>query len=330
MDKIDRGGMYKIYDQWPKIAGEALQSGHANSQYAGIDHIVFTGMGGSGAIGDLFSAILSKTDLHVSLVKGYHLPKTVDKNTLVVATSVSGNTVETLSVLADAAKTDCKIIAFSSGGKMAQYCTKNKIPYESVAKSHSPRASFVKYVYHILGSLDDTIPIKRNDIADSILALQKTSKRIGSFNLSHTNPSLELARWIGGTPVIYYPWGLQASAIRFKNSLQENAKIHAMAEDIVEACHNGIVSWETKSAMQPILIEGKDDYAKTKKRWKIVHQYFEQNGIDYKIVRSVSGGILSKLMCLVYTLDYASIYYAILHGTDPSPVRSIDYIKSKM
>ena len=65
-------------------------------------------MGGSGAIGDLFSAILSKTDIHVSLVKGYLLPKTVDKNTLVIVTSVSGNTDETLTVLESTKKINCK------------------------------------------------------------------------------------------------------------------------------------------------------------------------------------------------------------------------------
>jgi len=57
---------------------------------------------------------------------------------------------------------------------------------------------------------------------------------------------------------------LIATAIRFKNSLQENAKIHAMAEDIIEACHNGIVSWEKSSDIKPVLIQGQDDYIKTK------------------------------------------------------------------
>lgn len=330
INKIDKGGIYKIYDVWPKIAREELQAAHTSIEYTGIDHIVFSGMGGSGAIGDLFSAILSKTDIHVSLTKGYHIPKTVDKNTLVVVTSVSGNTVETLSALVDAAKTDCKIIAFSSGGKMEQYCKKNNIQYERIEKIHSPRASFIKYVYHILGSLDNTIPIKKSDVTNSISAMKNISQQINSQNLSPTNPSLDLARWIRGTPVIYYPWGLQASAIRFKNSLQENAKLHAMAEDIVEACHNGIVSWERKSKMQPILIEGKNDYAKTRERWKIIHKYFEQNGIEYRIIRSVSGSILAKLTCLIYVLDYASIYNAILHNIDPSPVKSIDYVKARV
>tara|TARA_B110000438_G_scaffold75220_1_gene75349 strand:+ start:974 stop:1372 length:399 start_codon:yes stop_codon:yes gene_type:complete len=122
MDKIDSQGMYKIYDNWPEIARESSKSNLESIDFKNIDHIVFAGMGGSGAIGDLFSSVLSKTNIHVSVVKGYLLPKTVDKNTLVVTTSVSGNTIETLTVLESAKDLDCNIIAFSSGGKMEEFC----------------------------------------------------------------------------------------------------------------------------------------------------------------------------------------------------------------
>ena len=104
IEKYDIQKMYKVYDNWPEIARESFESNHEPIDFHDIDHIVFAGMGGSGAIGDLFSSILSKSDIHVSLVKGYLLPKTVDKNTLVVATSVSGNTSETLTVLDSAKK----------------------------------------------------------------------------------------------------------------------------------------------------------------------------------------------------------------------------------
>ena len=79
-----------------------------------------------------------------------------------------------------------------------------------------------------------------------------------------------MANWIDGIPAIYYPWGLQSIAIRFKNSLQENAKTHAIVEDVIESGHNGIVSWEKPSDMVPVMIEGTDDHTKTKERWEIL------------------------------------------------------------
>ena len=160
--------------------------------------------------------------------------------------------------------------------------------------------------------------------------LELLSKEISSENLSDKNLSLNLANWITGTPVIYYPWGLNTAAIRFKNSLQENAKTHAIIEDIIESGHNGIVSWERPSDMVPIMIEGKDDHIKTKERWTILRQYFEENNITYKEISSLDGGILSKIMSLIYLLDYATIYYAARLGIDPSPIKSIDFIKERL
>lgn len=325
----DKNGMHKVYDIWPEIAKEYYEKNLDKISFKGLEHIIFVGMGGSGAIGDTLLSIMSKTKIHLCVVKGYHLPKTADSRTLVVATSASGNTLETLTVLRSAKKAECKIIAFSSGGKMENYCKKNKIEHRNIPILNSPRASFPAYLYSILNVLDGVVPIKRTDVEESINLLKKTSQQINSSNMNG-NPSLELARWISGIPIIYYPMGLQAAAVRFKNSLQENAKIHAIAEDIIEACHNGIVSWERLSNVQPILVQGKDDYYKTKELWKIVKEYFDKNKIEYRELHSINGSILSKIVNLVYLLDYASIYHALNSKIDPTPVKSIEYVKNRL
>jgi len=286
--------MYAIYDRWPEIAKNSFQSDIEECKFSDINHIVFAGMGGSGTIGSVFSSILSKTNIHVSVVKGYLLPKTVDKNTLVITTSISGNTVETLSILDSAKKLDCEILACSSGGKMEEYCQKNKIEHRKIPLIHSPRASFTSFLYSMLKILNPIIPISSEDVNESIIELGKLKKKISSDNLSNDNPAIELAENISGIPLIYYPVGLQAVAIRFKNSLQENSKIHAIAEDILEASHNGIVAWERESNVKPILIEGQDDHIKTKERWKILKEYFKLNKIQFKEVYSIHGNILSK------------------------------------
>ena len=329
IEKYDVQKMYKIYDKWPKIARESFESIQEPIDFDCIDHIVFAGMGGSGAVGDIFSSILSKTKIHVNVVKGYLLPTTVDSNTLVITVSVSGNTVETLTILDSAYKRKSKIIAFSSGGKMLEYCTKNKIEHRLIPEYHSPRASFTSYLYTMLKVLYSVLKIKKQDILESIIELENLNKKISSSNLTKDNPSLNLAEWIMGIPMIYYPFGLQSVAIRFKNSLQENAKTHAITEDVVEACHNGIVSWEGKSNVKPILLQGVDDYIKTKERWKILKEYFKENNIDFHEVFSNKGSILTKIINLIYFFDYTSVYLAILTKIDPSPVRSIDYIKKR-
>ena len=331
LKKIDSRKMYQIYDNCFENAKESFEQEFPIPDFKNIDHVVFAGMGGSGTIGDIVSSILSKNDIHVTVVKGYLLPKTVDKNTLVVTTSISGNTRETLTVLNDSLKTNAKIIAMSSGGEMEKFSTKHsEIKYFKIKQIHSPRASLFGFLYSTLNILQGLIPIKKDDVQESLFELKKIQNKISSTNLANENSALELATWINNIPIIYYPAGLQSAAIRFKNSLQENAKTHVITEDIIEACHNGIVAWEEKNNIQPILIQGKDDYQKTKERWAILKEFFKEKNIDYKEVFSNEGSILSKIVCLIYYLDYVSIYRAVLSKIDPSPVTSIDFVKKKL
>ena len=330
MENIDKKEMHKVYDKWSEIAKNTYEENWKSLEYENIDHIVFAGMGGSGSIGDIFSAILSQTKLHVTIVKGYTLPKTVDKNSLVVITSVSGNTAEALSILDQAKSSDCNLIAISSGGKIEQICNENKIEYRKIKEYNSPRASLVSFIFSMLKILKFIIPIKEEDIIESLENLKQLQNKISSNNLTDSNKALSLAKEISGIPLIYYPWGLQAAGIRFKNSLQENAKMHAMVEDVVEASHNGIVAWENESQVFPILLQGDKDNIKTKERWKILKIYFDNSKIEYKEIFSIKGNILAKLIHLIYLLDYTSIYKAVISKIDPTPVKSIDFIKSKL
>ena len=322
--------MYRIYDKWPQIAKEHYEQNFSGIDVGKISHIVFAGMGGSGAISDIFSSILSKTNIHVDVVKGYLLPKTTDSNSLVVTTSVSGDTEETLNVLNSANELDCKIIAFSDGGNVQKFCNKNNLEHRNISTIHSPRASFPAFLFSIIKVLEDFLPIDKNDIQNSLFQLDKTRKNISSNNLTKENSAIVLAEAIGEIPLIYYPWGLQSSAIRFKNSLQENAKMHAITEDIIEACHNGIVSWEKSSRVKPTLIQGKDDYYKTKERWSIMKEFFEEKNIPYNEIKSVEGSILSKIINLIYLCDYSTIYKAALLEIDPTPVEPINFVKKKL
>lgn len=328
--EIDISNMYNVYDQWPKIAKESFNSDLEQVEYKNLDNIVFAGMGGSGSIGDVFSSILSKTNIPTTTIRGYLLPNTVNKNSLIVITSVSGNTAEVINILQYAHKQNFRMICFSSGGKIEEYCKKNEITHKHIEKIHSPRASFTKFLYSITKILQPNIPIRDEDIFESINELEKLGKIINSSNINNQNPALSIAEWITDIPLIYYPWGLQAAAIRFKNSLQENAKLHAIAEDVVEASHNGIVAWEKASKVKPILIQGKDDFIKTKERWEIFKEFFTVNNIEYKEIFTVGDSILSKIVNLVYLLDYCSIYRSILSNVDPSPVVSIDFIKKRL
>ena len=330
LEKIDSEKMYEFYDKWPQMAKESFESDLEKFNVKNIDHIVFAGMGGSGTVGNVMSSLLSKEDIHVSVVKGYLLPKTVDSNTLVILTSISGNTDEMLTILTNNLKSNAKFLTFSSGGKLQELSQKNNIPHRTISEYHSPRASFLTFLYSIINVLEDVLPLKRTDVIESLQKLDEVKNEINSSNLNEKNYALNLAQWISDIPLMYYPLGLEAAAVRFKNSMQENAKTHTIIENVVEASHNGVVVWEKPTKVQPILLQGADDYIKTKERWKILKEFFNEKDIIYKEVFSKDGSILSKLVCLIYQLDLTSIYHAAVSGIDPSPVNSIDFIKSRL
>lgn len=321
--------MHRAYDSWPQLAREAHGQRPEPVMDYRFDHVVFAGMGGSGALGEIFYSLLSRSPVHVDIVKGYRLPYTTGPGSLVVATSVSGRTAETISVLRSAQKTGCRAVGFSSGGPLQDMCESAGIPHYRVKQVHSPRASLVSYLYSMMGALGNLLPVGPSEIGESLDQLDWLAARVSSSN-REANPALELASWLSGTPVILYPWGLRAAAVRFKNSLQENAKIHAMTEDIIESCHNGIVGWESESDARPVMIRGADDGPTTRERWKVMSEYFAGRSIEFREVDSPSGSLLTKLVGLIYLLDYASVYLALLRGADPAPVESIDYVKSRV
>jgi len=328
--KIDQSEMYKVYDNWPELAKKNYEEFLVDDSVIPSKHIVFAGMGGSGTISDIFSSIFSKTNIHVEVVKGYHLPKTVNEKTLVIAISISGNTVETLEILKQSVAENCKIVAVSSGGKMEELCNNKKIRYHKIPMVHSPRASLVSFLYALLRILEKIIPLSKNNILESITELSENKTSISTSNLDKNNFSLSIANFINDLPVVYYPYGLQSAAIRFKNSLQENAKIQCITEDVIEASHNGIVPWTNSTSFRPLFIQGEDDYIKTKERWKIFKKFFQENKIEFLSVVSNKGNILSKIINLIYLLDFSTIYLSVQLGKDPSPVTSIDYIKKNL
>ena len=114
IEEVDNQGIHKAYEEWPQLAENAFNRNLEPLNFENIDHIILAGMGGSGTCSDIIKSILSQTPIHVDVVKGYHLPKTVNSNSLVVINSISGNTQETISVLQESVKKGCKTISFSS------------------------------------------------------------------------------------------------------------------------------------------------------------------------------------------------------------------------
>ena len=164
--------MIDVYENWPKYAQESYDNAKPIS--VKFEKIVFCGMGGSGLVFDILSSLI--LDKPVIINKGYVLPKNIS-NSLMIFNSASGDTIETLTALKSALKTKNKIIAFSSGGKLENFCKKNKITHIKYNMQSSPRASLPVSLYTILGTLSDSFGIKKSMITKSIKSLHDAKKK---------------------------------------------------------------------------------------------------------------------------------------------------------
>jgi glucose/mannose-6-phosphate isomerase len=195
LEKFDTLGMHKVYDRWPEIARNSYNSEFKPINFQNIDHVIFSGMGGSGILGNVFSSIMSQTDIFVTVSKGYHLPKSANERTLVISTSISGNTVETFSFLRSAKKLGCKTISFAGGGKMEDFCLKNNMEFYSIPMIHSPRSSFIQFLFSMIKILNPILNVSKKDIKNSFEDLENTSNIISSKNLTDTISSNKIQKF---------------------------------------------------------------------------------------------------------------------------------------
>lgn len=300
-----------------------------------IKNIVITGLGGSAIAGDLIKNFLKdelKIPLHIN--RNYFLPKFVDKDTLVICSSYSGNTEETLSACNDALKNNCKIVCISTGGALEDIAVKNNLPFIRIQKGFQPRFALGLSFISLL-KLFDKIKIipPQDEIINSIITLWKN--RSLEFS-SESNQALEYAQsLIGFIPIIYSVSDFNNSVgMRFKAQLNENSKIHAFHNELPEMNHNEIIGWEThkQKNLNTKVIYLLDDeiYPQIKRRFEIIFDMIKSSDVEIITLKSSEKNFKLRLMDLIYLTDWISYYLAILRNFDPSEIDFIHALKNKL
>ena len=333
---IDKSGLYKVYEDWPIHCRKAYEI-EVNAQDASnVEKIVFAGMGGSATPGDILQDWL-KDNINIPfyVVKDYHLPRFAGKDTFVLAVSCSGNTEETLSIVHESLKAGCKVTTISSGGFLEEMSLKNNIPYNKIVFTLLSRASF-PYIFYVsakilascgfIKGLEDQIP-------NSIRVVEDVSKIISIKALIEENLSKKIAIWLyDSLPLIYGSNLNRAVAIRFKNVLNENSKMHAIVDAMPELCHNEIVAWEgiKDKPLKPLFLRYREEPPEVKVRFEIFKELIRDAGFEILEAWSWGEDQLSKIVSLLYILDFASLYLAVLRGFDPTPTVSIEKMKQRL
>ncbi len=307
-------------------------------EYSEINKVLIIGMGGSAIGGDLASSLVApEARIPVSVYRGYDLPAFVDDSTLVIASSYSGNTEETLSAFNQALQTGARKLVITTGGKLKNIADDNGIPVLTFNYRSQPRAALAFSFLPILCFLQKLgfIGNKSADVTEALEVLQGLSRRINETQPVEQNPARQLAEKLyGHLPVIYGAGLLSEVAHRWKTQINENSKAWAFYEVFPELNHNAVVGYQfpPELAEKIIVVLLRSDLLArpVQLRYEVTCQLLERAGVRYEFVDGEGTSPLSQLLSLVLFGDYVSYYLALLYRIDPSPVETINYLKEQL
>lgn len=321
----------QIRDAW-KIAQAASLPPH----FGDVRNITVLGMGGS-AIGGEFAGALLVDELKVPLAvhRDYGLPAYVGRDSLVIASSFSGNTEETLSALEEARKRGARIIGITTGGRVAELAKTYGFPLITFEYRAQPRAALGYSLTMVLGVLTKLGFVKDvgPQIEQALVDLAKLEERVHEG--ATTNDAKKLATLLQGKiPVAFGAGVMSVMARRVKDQWNENAKNWAAFDVMSELNHNAVVGFPhpavARDALVVLLLRSARDNARHQIRFEVTRELLDRASIAHTTLEFPGSSMLSEILQMVLFTDYVSFYVALLNGADPSPVQSIDYLKERL
>ena len=314
----DKENMMGVLESFSEQCREAVKLSRGANVKGKFDSICVCGMGGSGIGGDLLKSLVSK--LPVYAVHDYILPAYVDRKSLVVIVSYSGNTEETLSCFKQAKKRKCKILSITSGGKLAESDKKAIIIPSGIQPRNAIGYLFLSMVAVL--SKAKVIPNQASAINEAI--------RILNPKLCSRQGFLLAQKLRNNIPVFYASAELAAVAYRIKTAVNENAKQPAFYHYFPEMDHNEIVGFKKNaSKIAAVFIMDKKNSAKINERMEITKKIIKHDAAVHDL--EVHGkSLLARMMYAIYVGDYISYYLALMNKVDPTPVAVVEDFKKRL
>jgi glucose/mannose-6-phosphate isomerase len=321
----------QVRDAWKIASAAQLPPAHGD-----VRNITVAGMGGSAIGGDLAAALLA-TDLKIPMGvhRDYGLPAYVGRDSLVIVSSYSGNTEETLSSFEEAQRRGARVLVLTTGGKVSELARAAKYPVITFSYPAQPRAALGYSLGLVLGALTrlgfvrDLSP----DIDAALADLAKLEERVHEG--ARTNDAKKLAIELHGRVIFAYGGGvLGVMARRVKGQWNENAKNWAAFDVLPELNHNAVVGFPypdvAREALTVLLLRSDRDNPRHKIRFDVTRELLDRVSVPHKTLQFNGASMLSEVLQLTLFTDYVSFYVALLNGADPSPVTSIAYLKDRL
>lgn len=310
-----------------------------NNEHDGRDitAVVTTGMGGS-ALAALLAKVWLRNDIHIPLevIRGYDLPPYVGANTLVIASSYSGNTEETVSALTQAQERGAQIGVIASGGKLIGIATEHNISYASLPSGLQPRMAVIYNLRALVALLENfgIVQGKLQEIESLSQWLSDESAAWAGNVPTEQNYAKQLAELAVGKTPIFYGGALSAPvAYKWKISFNENAKNVSFWDEYPEFNHNEFLGWTSHPVEKPFAvfdIVSNLEHPQILKRFEISDRLLSGLRPKASSIHLAGDSIIAQLLWGSILADFVSIYVAILNGVDPVPVELIEKFKKEL
>ena len=284
---------------------------------------------GSGIGGSIVSELVAdNANVPINITKGYFIPAYVNENTLVIISSYSGNTEETLNCMASAIAKKAKIVCVTSGGKVQELAKANNFDCIVVPGGMPPRACLgysLTQLFFILGFHKIINNNFKPELEAAINLIDKEENNI----MAEAKSIAEKLK--DKTPVIYATTYNEGIAIRFRQQLNENAKILCWHHIIPEMNHNELVGWTQKNDhLSVIIFLDKDEYFRNMTRVEINKEVIKKYASNITEIYSKGNSAIEKAIYFIHLGDWVSVLLAELRGVDAVEVNVINHLKSTL
>jgi len=338
IDPAGMGGLIEsLPEQWRKAEEIARSAGLP--EFERPDRVVVLGLGGSAIGGDLVRSLLEPVSpAPIAVNRDYGVPAYVDNRTLVIASSYSGGTEETLSAAREAEARGARMVAITTGGALGEMARSKGWPLVLLPGGLSPRAA-IGYSFVPLLVLMERAglcgPVGKA-LAETAGLLERQAARYGIAVPVDENPAKQLALELKGRlPLIYGSKGWKGTAAyRWKTQINENAKAPAAWNVFPELNHNETVGWESPDAVMRsvhlVILRDEADERRVQARIDITREIMESAVAGVTELWAEGESDVARLFSLIYPGDFVSYYLALAYRNDPTPIKMIDLLKSRL
>lgn len=294
-----------------------------------INNVIMCGLGGSGIGAKLVATwIADQIKVPVAVSNEYQLPAYANKNTLVICSSYSGNTEETIASIGDAQARGCHIMAISSGGQLKAICEENNYDCVIVPGGNPPRSTLAYSLVILVQMFADLGLIDPSNVDN----LQATSTLLTDNQTEIRATGEDIAKFLyGKVGVLYSETKYEGVTIRARQQFNENSKFLCWQHTIPEMNHNELVGWGGgDERFAPIFLCTGDLNPRNQKRMDITREIVERKTGPAFCLEAKGENFIARSMYLINVLDWASFYLCEMNGADIMDIISIDYLKGQL